>query len=112
MSAYIYNDEDNVPMSEDLFDQPPRYHNVTTYTFEGEMRAADRGEPLPFTDPPEDGCWNCLEYDGNRCHKEWNNNDECYYVPERDDKEPTDRCEFHDKDESIRAEEFFDDADT
>ena len=38
-------------------------------------------------------CGNCSQYDGNRCMKEWNNGDKCYYVPERDDKEPEDVCE-------------------
>ena len=37
-------------------------------------------------------CGNCREYDGNRCMKEWNNLDECYYIPDRDDKEPEDVC--------------------
>lgn len=41
---------------------------------------------------PDDCCYYCTEYDGDRCHKEWNNNDEIYYVPERDDKEETDCC--------------------
>jgi hypothetical protein len=42
---------------------------------------------------PENGCWNCLAYDGERCTKEWNNADPCYYIDWRDDKEPGDVCE-------------------
>lgn len=42
---------------------------------------------------PEPRCEYCTEYDGNRCMKEWNNADDCYYVPERDDKEPDDCCD-------------------
>ena len=42
---------------------------------------------------PEPRCEFCQEYDGDRCHREWNNNDDCYYIPERDDKEPDDVCE-------------------
>ena len=38
-------------------------------------------------------CGTCSEYDGRRCKKNWNNLDDCYYVPERDDKEPDDCCE-------------------
>ena len=38
-------------------------------------------------------CGNCFQYDGDRCMKEWNNLDECYYLPDRDDKEPEDVCE-------------------
>ena len=38
-------------------------------------------------------CGNCSQYDGDRCMKEWNNLDECYYLPDRDDKEPEDVCE-------------------
>lgn len=38
-------------------------------------------------------CYYCTEYDGDRCHKEWNNNDECYYIDWRDDKESDELCE-------------------
>ena len=112
MSRYIYNDEDNAPMNDDFFAhvtgiEDMHGHNPTIYHTCSEMRASEKG--LPFTDPePDNGCWNCKEYDGDRCHKDWNNNDECYYVPDRDDKEPEDWCEYHDKDESIKPEEYFD----
>ena len=108
MTSYIYSDEDNEPMYDEPWDLIDRDgHNPTVYTSYAEMRAIESG--LPFTDPkPDDGCWNCFQYDGNRCHKDWNNNEEDYYLPDRDDKEPTDWCSDHDKDESIKPEEFFD----
>ena len=40
-------------------------------------------------------CYYCTEYDGDRCHKEWNNNDDCYYIDWRDDKEPYELCECY-----------------
>ena len=44
---------------------------------------------------PSPCCQYCTEYDGDRCHKDWNNNDECYYIDWRDDKEPSDLCETY-----------------
>jgi hypothetical protein len=38
-------------------------------------------------------CETCREYDGDRCMKEWNDLDPAYYVPGRDDKDPTDYCD-------------------
>ena len=38
-------------------------------------------------------CDNCSWYDGDRCMVNWNNMDESYYIPDRDDKEPEDVCE-------------------
>ena len=70
------------------------------------MKAVEKG--LPFeNDEPDNGCWNCTEYDGDRCHKDWNNNDDCYYVPDRDDKDPMDCCDCYEKDESIKWEDVF-----
>lgn len=40
-------------------------------------------------------CKYCQEYDGDRCHVEWNNNDPCYYEHDRDDKEPDNLCELY-----------------
>lgn len=85
----IYNDEDNVPMNDDVFDHYG--HNPTVYLDRAEMKAAE--EPLPFTDPPEDGCWNCNDYNGDFCTKLWNNLDESYKVTWRDSKKPSDCCE-------------------
>ena len=40
---YIYNDEDNAPMSEELFDRIDLYgHNPTVYGSWAEMKAAER----------------------------------------------------------------------
>lgn len=127
MMTYIYNDEDNSPMNEDPFDG---YHNPTVYTSRSEMEADEKG--LPFTEredderdcthcihfngsdcttwdcefEPKNGCWNCLEYDGDRCHKDWNNNDESYYVPDRDDKEFDEICDDWVEHESEDWEDF------
>ena len=46
-------------------------------------------------------CGNCIEYDGDRCHKDWNNNDDCYYIPDRDDKSPYDYCEDWERDPDV-----------
>ena len=71
MIGFVYDDEDNVPMNQ---------------------------SPVP---EPKKGCWCCMEYDGDRCHKEWNNNDDCYYIPCRDDKDPDDICETFELDEQV-----------
>ena len=39
---------------------------------------------------PDDCCRYCVHYKGDVCGKEWNNGDDSYYIPERDDKEETD----------------------
>ena len=84
---YIYNDEDNAPMIDDDFD----FHNPTVYSSRAEMKAIESG--IPFNDKPENGCWNCREYDGDRCMKYWNNLDPMYYRSERDDKKPDEICD-------------------
>lgn len=101
--TYIYNDEDNAPMI-DVEDPVLKY---TTYISREEMFAADRGEPVPFNDPPDNGCWNCINYNGDFCTKEWNNLDEAYKVEWRDEKEPSDSCEDWEKDEDAVWEDFF-----
>lgn len=90
---YVYDDEDNGPLPEDRCG-----HNPTVYNDRAEMRAWEHGEPDP---KPKKGCWCCLEYDGDRCHKEWNNDDECYYIDWRDDKEPDEICDDFDLDEEM-----------
>lgn len=105
--SYIYNDEDNAPMQDDAWAGP---HNPTVYGSRQEMRAAESRQ-LPFEDRlPADGCWNCYEYDGTRCHRRWNNNDPEYYDPDLDDKEPTDYCDSYTKDDSVRWEDFVDEC--
>ena len=44
-------------------------------------------------------CGNCWHYDGDRCTKLWNNHDEDYYLPERDDKDPQDICDDYEYNE-------------
>lgn len=102
--GYCYDDEDNAPMNDDAFDG---IHNPTVYGSRAEMKAE---ESLPFTDPPEDGCWNCSSYDGDRCMAHWNNADPDYYLPDRDDRRPGDRCDLWDLDENAVWEDYFDDG--
>ena len=91
---YIYNDEDNEPMSD--FD----VHNPTIYLSEFEARMNDKhGEPEP-REKPADGCWNCMNFDWKHeaCTMNWNNLDESYYNPETDDRELTDHCDDWEED--------------
>ena len=103
MPKYIYNDDDNYPMIDDEIEN---LHHVTGYTSFTEMRAAESG--LPFTDPIENGCWNCRCYDWTReaCTIRWNNMDDCYYNPDLDDHEPTYWCEDHDLDPDVKPEDW------
>ena len=86
-------------------------HNPTVYLDAAEERYYESGQCERDMEAKEarnePGCWNCFCYDGDHCTKDWNNLDPCYYLPDRDDKEPTDWCEDHDKDDSIKWEEFF-----
>lgn len=52
-----------------------------------------------FRDDVEESCSTCSHYDGDRCMKLWNNADEDYYVPERDDRDPEDYCEDYEYNE-------------
>lgn len=38
-------------------------------------------------------CKICEMYNGSCCMKEWNNLDESYFIPERDNKDPDDCCD-------------------
>jgi len=92
--AYLYDDEDNVPMNDDAFDRIDQDgHNPTVYTSYAEMQDAEKD--LPFTDPPENGCWDCMSYDWTHeaCTTNWNNMDESYYNPDIDDRDPDDHCD-------------------
>lgn len=97
--AYIYNDEDNVPMNDDFMREDPVL-KYTTYISREEMKAAERHEEIPFNDPPADGCWNCMNFDWKHeaCTLNWNNLDESYYNPNCDDRELTDYCDEHETD--------------
>ena len=106
---YIYNDEDNAPMNEDAFSG---FHNPTVYSDRSEMNAIENAiaSVIPFTyEKPDDGCWNCLNYDPSRgaCTIRWNNLDNSYYDPDLDDREPTDCCEDHDPDNDADPEDWF-----
>ena len=87
-------------------------HNPTTYLDAAEQRYYESGQWLADEErknwKPENGCWNCLEYDGNHCMKEWNNADPDYYVDWRDEKKPDDYCDDWDHDEDAVWEQFFD----
>ena len=90
MAQYVYDGEFNAPMNGAAVDS----HEPDIK--EGRMMIMDHTEPeetLPFTDVPKKCCWTCYEYDGDRCHKYWNNNEEDYYLPDRDDKKPDEVCE-------------------
>ena len=50
-------------------------------------------------------CGNCIEYDGDRCTLYWNNLDESYYLPDRDDKDPYDCCDYWQLDENALGDE-------
>ena len=103
--SYLYDDEDNAPMRGDVMREDPVL-KYTTYSSKLEMQMADRGEALPFTDPPEYGCWNCREFDGDHCMRNWNNADPDYYNPDTDDKDPDDRCEAWTLDENAVWEDY------
>ena len=65
--GFCYDDEDNVPMTQDMFDRiDPNGHNPTVYTSYAEMKAA---ESLPFTDPEEEdrNCNDCVHFNGKFC---------------------------------------------
>ena len=98
---YIYNDEDNAPMDDAFMG----FHNPTVYGSRSEMLAVEAGEDLKEKHP--DGCWNCSNYDGDRCTKEWNNLDESYYIDWRDDKEPDEYCDDWSLEEGSIYEDFF-----
>ena len=102
MTGYIYNDEDNAPMND--FD----FHNPTVYPDQYTARMYDKhGEPEQ-KEKPENGCWNCRNYDWTReaCTIRWNNLDDCYYNPDMDDHDPTDCCEDHDLDPDVKPEDW------
>ena len=105
MSQYIYNDEDNAPMDEQNFDRDG--HNPTVYTSYAEMKAEEKA--LPFDDPPENGCWNCMNFNvfHEACTLRWNNLDESYYNPDIDDRDPMDRCDEWEKDPDAVWEDWF-----
>ena len=107
MPKYIYNDEDNSPMIDDPFDGP---HNPTVYPDAYTARMYDRyGEPEPKKIRPDNGCWNCRNFDWTHeaCTLNWNNMDESYYNPDIDDRDYTDICDDHDIDPDVDPAYWF-----
>jgi len=104
MMAYVYEDEDNVPMNDDVMPEDP-WLKYTTYSCKEEYEADIRGE-VPFTDPPDNGCWNCLHYNGDFCTLLWNNLDEAYKVEWRDAKDPDDHCDEWELDKDAIWEDY------
>lgn len=95
MPNYIYDNEDNYPMIEDPFDT----HNPTVYNSLAEARAWEHGEPEP-EQKPDNGCWNCMNFDWKHeaCTLNWNNLDESYYNRDCDNRELTDHCDDWEED--------------
>ena len=56
------------------------------------------------TDKVHPHCGNCVEYDGDHCMLYWNNAEEDYYLPDRDDKDPYDCCDYWQLDENAEEE--------
>lgn len=102
---YVYDDEDNVSLIEDRCG-----HNPTVYADRATMKAWEHGEPEPKAQKPEDGCWNCMNFDWKHeaCTVNWNNMDESYYNPDIDDRKLTDYCEYHDPDPDVDPADCFD----
>ena len=101
---YIYNDEDNAPMSDHLseFD----FHNPTVYGSRSEMLAVESGK-YEEKEEHDNGCWNCSKYNGESCMKNWNNGDEDYYCSETDDHDPLFCCEDWEEEPGIEWEDCF-----
>lgn len=75
-------------------------HNPAGYLDAYEARMFDKyGYPEP-KEKPNDGCWNCMNFDWchEACTLNWNNMDESYYNPDTDNRELTDCCEEHETD--------------
>lgn len=97
---YVYDDEDNYPLDSNG-------HNPTVYPDRYTMKAWENGEPEQQK-KPDDGCWNCRNFDWKReaCTVNWNNLDESYYNPDLDDRDPFDFCENHDLDPDVKPEDW------
>ena len=44
-------------------------------------------------------CENCLHYNGDYCTADWNNGEEDYKVPARDQRDPEDYCDRYESEE-------------
>ena len=106
---YLFDDEDNAPMNSEVFDRIDQAgHNPTVYSSYAEMREMEKN--LPFAEPPENGCWNCLLFDYGKeaCSKDWKHADPGRYNPETDDRKPTDYCEYWQEDKDACWGDWFD----
>ena len=101
MPNYIYSDEDNQPMFDELV------MRRTTYSSAVEMRAAERGEdPSPRRRKPARVCGNCQNFNGLYCTKYWNNLDESFLDRDRDGRDPGDAA----GDETFEIDTSLDDS--
>ena len=96
MTSYIYNDEDNAPMSD--FDHDG--HNPTVYLDAWQEKMCEKYGNKLVPAEHADGCWNCLNFDWKHeaCTLNWNNLDESYYNPDTDNRELTDHCDEWEED--------------
>lgn len=68
------------------------------YPAEGIVSVCWNGSP-DAEDYPQEAftphtCGSCRLFNGECCTKEWNNGDESYYIPDRDDRDPdNDTCD-------------------
>jgi hypothetical protein len=116
MMPYLYDDEDNAPMNEENFvikdirpgldGKPYVAHQFKSIEEASKYYKSLKDPDVPFSDLHDNGCWNCVQYDGDRCHYAWKHNDECYYNPETDDKDPDDWCPGWEIDENAIWEDY------
>jgi hypothetical protein len=95
---YIYNDEDNVAMEDP-------WGKYTVYSWKAEADAYENGQSEH--DEPYNGCWNCTEYNGYACMRNWNNADESYYCPATDDHDPDFICDDWEHEPGAIYDDFF-----
>ena len=117
---YVYDDEDNGSMVD--FTEPKKPEiTITRLDKDGKIVTVEQYKTMAdmiqhyrnLKDPdepekPDNGCWNCRNYDWTReaCTKNWNNLDDCYYNPDLDDHDPTYCCEDHDLDPDVKPEDW------
>lgn len=82
----------------------------TYYNGFNEYWDEDFKHPINFTlNERPNGCWNCKEYNPGKgaCMASWNNADESFYIPVRDNRNPDFICRNHQKDPDAVWEDFF-----
>jgi hypothetical protein len=113
---YLYDDEDNAPMNEEKFvikDIRPgldgkRYvaHQFKSIEEASKYYKSLKDPDAPFNDPPGNGCWNCLQFNGDYCTLLWKHMDESYKIEDRDARDPDDWCPSWEKDEQAIWEDY------